>query len=388
MRRAPALAACVLVLLGSVAHAQPSLGGTGGTTFSPDGAISVRIDLAVGGFDGEIEPVDPAHQAAADDMARQISAYWSEGFASHPLGGCLQLELDVDIDVIDQDGLRLVEVTDDYLAALSSPGRHTILWGEGSGLNPGTNPAWPEVYDPYDLNEEPGHDSTSPWQHELDGVWSSHLQDPRDFAHEVGHLMGLGDDYDDATKETAAGREGTLMGDGDLIDQALIDRMAEVMRRAGIALPECWTGTMDLDLSKDYLAEQAGLPPELCKGSWRVALSFVVADDDSITGSARAELTSGPDCTFEIPGTGSTAEFGVSGSASADAFELRFAQTAIEPPGDWVGMQAAMTTGFRVDRVSATRGEARISISTTEAGPFPVTGRARVALECSGCPGG
>jgi hypothetical protein len=90
-------------------------------------------------------------------------------------------------------------------------------------------------------------------------------------------------------------------------------------------------------------------------------------------------------CTFEIPGSGSTAEFDVSGRASANAFELRFAQTAIEPPGDWVGLQGAMTTVFAVERVSPVRGESRIAISTTDAGPFPVTGEARIAISCSGC---
>jgi hypothetical protein len=149
-----------------------------------------------------------------------------------------------------------------------------------------------------------------------------------------------------------------------------------------------WTGTMDLSLAKDYLAEQSGLKRQACEGTWRVALTFGVADDGSISGNAQARLTGGPDCTFDIPGTGTSAEFTISGTASDEAFDLRFALTEIEPPGDYVGLLGAMDLPYSIARVSPTHAEATVPISTTEAGPFPVTGEARISADCPACVSG
>jgi hypothetical protein len=149
-----------------------------------------------------------------------------------------------------------------------------------------------------------------------------------------------------------------------------------------------WTGTMDLRLSKDYLAEQSGLKRQACDGTWQVALTFGVADDRSISGTANARLTGGPDCTFDIPGTADSAEFSIAGNASDDAFELRFSLVEIEPPGDFVGLLGAMDLPYVIDLVTPTHAESMVQISTTEAGPFPVTGEARISADCPACTSG
>jgi hypothetical protein len=149
-----------------------------------------------------------------------------------------------------------------------------------------------------------------------------------------------------------------------------------------------WTGTMDLRLAKDYLAEQSGLKRQACEGSWRVALTFAVADDRTISGTAEARLTGGPNCTFDIPGSGRSAEFSISGAATDEAFELRFALTEMEPPGDYVGLLGAMDLPYVVPLVTPTHAEATIPISTTEAGPFPVTGQALISADCPACSSG
>ncbi len=92
-----------------------------------------------------------------------------------------------------------------------------------------------------------------------------------------------------------------------------------------------------------------------------------------------------PTARSRSPGSGKTAEFNVGGAASATALELQFTQTGIEPPGDWMGLQGAMATTYRVDRVSPTRAEGVASIATTDGGPFPVTGSASISLDCSTC---
>jgi hypothetical protein len=117
-------------------------------------------------------------------------------------------------------------------------------------------------------------------------------------------------------------------------------------------------------------------------------MRFVAAADGAVSGDAVATLASGPRCTFPIPGSATEARFDVSGTASGDRLELRFPQTGIEPPGDWVGLQGAMAGAFAVGRTSPTHAEATIPISTTEAGPFPVTGSARFALDCPFCSSG
>jgi hypothetical protein len=54
-----------------------------------------------------------------------------------------------------------------------------------------------------------GEDYGAPLEHELWSMWSPQLDNARDFAHELGHLMGFGDDY--AHGESLPGREGTLI---------------------------------------------------------------------------------------------------------------------------------------------------------------------------------
>jgi hypothetical protein len=373
----------VLVLLAPAlvpagAEGQEGFASTGGTTVSVDApivTITVTIDIVVS---------DPGAEGVADwatGIAQQIMDYWNDGLAK--VSTCPFYDLVVVMNPVGKAAVREIPVNDGT-TLVTEPGHHVVAW-EGSG----PNAPWPETYDAYDADHvaNPGEDSSNAYGHELWAVWSGHLDSPRDFAHEFGHLLGFGDDYRQ-NGLPIPGRQGTLMDNGDRIDDVLANRLVDIVRNSGQQLPECWTGTMDLTLSKDYLAEPTGLGPEVCEGSWRVTPTFSVSEDGSVEGSATARLRSGPECTFEFPGSGTTAEFNVEGTASAGVLELRFVQTGIEPPGDWVGLQGAMTTTFRVDRVSPTRAELRTAISTTDGGPFPVTGSASVALECSTCSGG
>jgi hypothetical protein len=148
---------------------------------------------------------------------------------------------------------------------------------------------------------------------------------------------------------------------------------------------QAWTGTMQLNLFKDYLAEQSGLPAQTCADAWDVRITFTVGEDDALSGTASARLTGGPECTFEIPGNARRAEFAVSGRAFPDRFELTFAPTSIDPPGDFAGLQGALAVPLTITRIGTDRAEGQISIATTEAGPFPVQGEGTVALSCPVC---
>jgi len=357
------------------ATGQEGFASTGGTTVTVSGpavTIAVAIDLVLG------NPNDEGVAEWASSVAQQIMDYWNDGLAS--VSTCPLYDLSVTINPVDRSAVREIP-TARGTTLVTVPGHHVALWG-GSG----PNAPWPQTFDAYDADgvANPGEDSANAYGHELWAVWSGHLDSPRDFAHEFGHLLGFGDDYRQGGLPIPE-RQGTLMDNGDRVDDELAKRLADIVRSSGKSVPECWTGTMDLILTKDYLADELGLPPAVCSGSWRVTPTFWVNEDGSIEGSAPAELTSGPDCTFDIPGTGRTASFIVGGTASEGALELRFTQTGIEEPGDWFGFQGAMTTTFRVDRVGPSHAELQTPIDTTDGGPFPVTGQATISLDCSSC---
>jgi hypothetical protein len=376
------LALAVAAVLGD-ARAQGSFDSTGGTAVTVDGStvtIGVTIDLLLGGV-GETELPEGAQQGA-DELAAEIASYWNQGLA-RLASDCLSLRLSVKINALPMSEHRLLVIDEDRIASVTTPGHHVVIWG----VNNWGNAAPPLTYDPYDEDgyAPPGEDYGSPYEHELYADWSPRLEDARDLAHEFGHLLGLGDDYGEGG-EALPGREGTLMADGDLIDQNLVDRLAGLARGANPDVPACetWAGTMDLALSKDYLAEQSGLPRQQCDGTWRVDVRFTVLPDESISGKADARLVSGPDCTFSGARSGKRAAFDVTGTSTAESLELRFEQTSIEPPGDLVGFQAAMGETLAVER-TGDRAAAAVPISTTEAGPFPVTGSAELSLECVSC---
>ncbi len=228
--------------------AQDSSSSTGGTKVSVEGSlvtITVNIDLALGG-QGETTIPEGA-QATADGIAQEIAAYWNQGF-ERLSSVCLRFKLVVNIKVVPQADAHLLLLGENRMTWITTPGRHVVFWGE----NNFGNAAPPETYDEYDEDgiAPPGEDYSTPLDHELWAMWSPHLETARDFAHELGHLMGFGDDY--ANGEALPGREGTLMDGGDFIDQNLVDRLADLvspfLRRSdptaeiGCGL---WTGTVE-----------------------------------------------------------------------------------------------------------------------------------------------
>src|SRR4029077_16127100 len=69
-------------------------------------------------------------------------------------------------------------------------------------------------------------------------------------AHEVGHLLGLGDDYTQTgtnprTTAPLPGRQNTLMADGGRIDAALLKRLIKLLREATHQIPDCLKGKLD-----------------------------------------------------------------------------------------------------------------------------------------------
>lgn len=282
---------------------------TGGTKVSVEGkvvTITVTIDLIIGGF----EELPEGAQETADGIAAGIEGYWNEAFARYATD-CLEFRLDVVMKALPAafPPPTIIDLGGNRPATLfTESGHHVVLWGQGSGINPDANIPPPETYDPYDEDgiAPPGEDYGTPFEHELEAVWSDHLETPRDFAHEFGHLFGFGDDYDE-NGEPLPGREGTLMDNGDLIDQNLVNRLIDLARNSGEQLPECWEGTVT-----GVSIEHAGP----CRFPFSGEVTIVVAGDGEATLSATS--TSSGTCRgvfasksepFEMSGTRTSTGF-------------------------------------------------------------------------------
>ena len=264
LRSIATFAAFVVTVLAAVPASGQGAPATGGTRVTVDGAlatITVTIDLIVGGVGTEELPENA--QEAADGLAAAIEAYWNQGFVRYSTD-CLELRLDVVMNVIPNTfpppELIFDQGVDRPGRWLTEPGRHVVFYAEGDHMG---NLPPPETYDPFDNDgiSPPGEDYGSPFEHDLYAIWSPHLEDARDFAHEFGHLLGFGDDYD--ANGPLPGREGTLMADGDLIDHNLVNRMTDLARKANDEVPECevWQAKIHLQTNQStesYTCQQTG----------------------------------------------------------------------------------------------------------------------------------
>ena len=181
-------------------------------------------------------PPDPV----ATDFVRAgfaaAAAYWDEAFAK--LGGCIELRLELDVEFASAEAYR--DSGGPESRHLINPSAH---WrsgelADGRGLPTVTYPGLPP--------ETPGTDDlTYPFDMQTEAYFPEWLFEDRwALAHELGHLLGLGDDYHEG--EPVEGREGTLMaglaGGADYVDRAIVDDILKLIREAGYRLPECWDG--------------------------------------------------------------------------------------------------------------------------------------------------
>lgn len=225
----------VQVLVPTNASGQEGFSSQGGTQVVVDApivTITVIIDLVVP------DPNAEGIQQTAVQIAQGIMDVWNDGFDQFG-NQCLYFNLVVTINPVPESAARDIPIDGGRTNYVTTPGHHVANWGGN-----GPNAPWPETFDAYDADQfaPPGEDYTTPFAHEMFAVWSGHLETAKDYAHEFGHLLGLGDDYD-ANGRPLPGREGTLMDNGDLIDQTLVDRLAKIVSDSGKRLPECWKGT-------------------------------------------------------------------------------------------------------------------------------------------------
>jgi hypothetical protein len=335
MRRASRLLLGVALLAGGLTVAggpggaiRPSLvaraaaAGTGGTTVSVQGTvvmITVNIDLCC----LSMSKHDSAQLA---ELVQQAAAIWNDAFAKLPYKGCLTLHLAVNAHVLSPYN-RNWEPGFDQIDAHFSDGR-------------------PGIIDPDPAATSPNVDTTSAYTQVLAGDYYLPNMEADTWAHEIGHLMGLGDDYTDVkdangvvtTSVPLPGRAGTIMADHTSPpDQTVVNRIGDLVAKAGTKLPKCpetWTGTMSLAGST---TDPAGT---VCREPGTdFTISFTSASDGTVQGKGRyhgspytcvsqmfGSYSTPPDKgTFTIEGRRTDNQFllrmtGVSGSKNFGAF--------------------------------------------------------------------
>ncbi len=170
---------------------------------------------------GEVVTAGPYWEKGAEQI-------WNDGLAPFRYLDCVTFRIDIDIKEYGKD-------------ATGRPDAHSVRFYNDPTLRS-------KFWDPGAPTSQA--DAPTAFNQSLDGEFGP--IDHFTVAHEVGHLLGLGDDYLDVVQpdgtiqsEPLAGRPGTLMADSESanIDQAIVDRLGMLLDDLG-KLPECWTGTL------------------------------------------------------------------------------------------------------------------------------------------------
>lgn len=210
-----------------------------------DVTITVPIDCA--GCNGK---TGPGGVPLADYWAKTAQDAWNAAFANYPYCSRYLFHLKVDIRARDADfkgkkGDALLQVINPSPDALQGTGWEGAHEHNASGLPGQRSP-----------------DGTRYYENDADGTMASNAT-PTVIDHEMGHMLGLGDDRT-AAGVALPGRDGTLMIGGAVqsdgtattqnsqlrIDNALIDRIGQQLEKLG-KIDKCkkqsWQGTLRVD---------------------------------------------------------------------------------------------------------------------------------------------
>ena len=309
MTRTAALCLAVGLLVLSLGPGTPAAAkSTGGTTASVDASgvsISVSVDFCCAHDAGEKTVFEPLLQ----EYAAQAAATWNQALAALPYKGCIPLRVAFHVQLLNagQKGAAGHHQLD---IDLTHPGR-------SYSTDPGA--------------KTHNDDTSTAYQQDLGGEFFFEGMSVRTWEHEMGHLMGLGDDYNDVGAHSVAtpGRETTLMDGGSLIDQALADRLGEIAARAGLKMPPCWKGTIDADTTRVY-TDSSGATHNTCETIWHGEAGWMVAGGTvsghaSITLQALTCAQNVGQAAFQAKGE----TFKVAGTQSGGAFHVRFTSEGV-----------------------------------------------------------
>jgi hypothetical protein len=292
--------AALMIWMASPAAASPAAGG-GGSTVTVDGStvtITVHIDFCCvqGASERDVwTPLVQAYVKVAQDL-------WNQALAQLPAKGCYDLQVVFDAHLLNKGDAW-------------ESGYHEITMNFGQrGIS---------YSDDFWAVSQTSDDNTA-YISTLTGTFFVSAMSSLTYAHEIGHLMGLGDDY--TQDGCLVGRRGTLMcSQPGTIDQQLADRLVDILNEDG-SLPQCWKGTL-----KGHI--QGGTQ----NASTTLSFKFVVASNGGVKGKGTAKLTSSPNtwtytnysCTSLITPTPNEFDVDIGGRRDGDQFNLKVS-TAIK----------------------------------------------------------
>jgi hypothetical protein len=270
---------------------------------------------------------------------QKAAAVWNQAFAGTKYGDCLTFRLD----------LQLVFLPP---KAPHQNGRHRVEYFTFFDNFPsGWFPTGPD-------DRVPTDDNPFPFQRDATGQWYS--PDYGTVAHEIGHVLGLGDDYfvtctaegckqGTGYKPTGQPFEGgadfdrggtfTTSGVG-VPDPTAVARVIQQMKAAGV-LPQCWKGTM-----RAQDTAQHG-PDQRCEDSWTFDLTVIVGAAGALSGEVLGKRASPVKCTHQYPTTWVERGFlHLEGQGDKQALHLKFLYDRSDPVGSIDNGMFAMLMGM------------------------------------------
>ena len=213
-------------------------------------------------------------------MGLRPPSYWNSAFTR--LATCYELRLQIDVAVTSIEGAGAPEL-DRFHLVYPYLRRGRARFPMAGGCPPSSIRGVRAA----DLAGEV--DTPYPFDQVAVGYLPEWLfEDSWAMAHELGHFVGLGEDYKDGG--IIPGREGTLMGGtegADYINQTLVDDVAKLLEDAGYDLPECISGKFLLHMSSHSVAEFQDHDTE---HELNVTFFLKPKEDGSLEGTGTAEF--------------------------------------------------------------------------------------------------